>query len=247
MKKKLFLLLAVIMSLSQLLAQESITIGTGTTTTGSGPIPGFYGNHRSLQLFTAAELNQPAGCMILSVALDVTTANASSGRNVRIYMKEVTESTVASTQVVGTLTDGATLVYATNGQEPCTSNTWNEFLLQTPFIYSGTSNLMVIFEGEGCTSTGGCSVTCRGSSGNMAWSKVWDATAPSMTTAISASNTYRINTRFNVIEVDEDYCYPPMSATAINVLSDEATIVWSANENASGVFGLEYKLSENED
>ena len=41
MKKKLFLLLAVIMSLSQLLAQESITIGTGTTTTGSGPIPGF--------------------------------------------------------------------------------------------------------------------------------------------------------------------------------------------------------------
>ena len=162
-------------------------------------------------------------------------------------MKEVTESTVASTQVVGTLTDGATLVYATNGQEPCTSNTWNEFLLQTPFIYSGTSNLMVIFEGEGCTSTGGCSVTCRGSSGNMAWSKVWDATAPSMTTAISASNTYRINTRFNVIEVDEDYCYPPMSATAINVLSDEATIVWSANENASGVFGLEYKLSEDED
>ena len=55
--KKLFLLLAAVLSLTQMVAQTvPITIGTGTSSNTSGPIPGYYGNHRSIQLFTAAEL-----------------------------------------------------------------------------------------------------------------------------------------------------------------------------------------------
>lgn len=59
--------------------------------------------------------------------------------------------------------------------------------------------------------------------------------------------TRRPNTRFEISPLDEDFCYPPSGAIATNVLSDEATIVWRANENASGVFGLDYKLSDEED
>ncbi len=59
MKKLLFMLLATVLSLTQIVAQtEPITIGTGMSATTSGPIPGSYGNHRSIQLFTAAELGE---------------------------------------------------------------------------------------------------------------------------------------------------------------------------------------------
>ena len=141
MKKILFLLLAAIMSLSQLLAQiVPITIGTGTSTSNIGPIPGYFGNHRSLQLFTAAELNQPSGCVIDSIALELGSVTAGvGGRDVRIYMKEVTETTLASTYVLNTLTDGAVLVYSTETEEICTADTWHTFALQTPFVYSGLS------------------------------------------------------------------------------------------------------------
>ena len=87
--KKLFLLLAAVLSLTQMVAQTvPITIGTGTSSNTSGPIPGYYGNHRSIQLFTAAELGQEGACVVDSIALELGSVTAGTGgRAVRIYMK----------------------------------------------------------------------------------------------------------------------------------------------------------------
>ena len=243
MKKILFLLLAAIMSLSQLLAQTvPITIGTGTSTSNIGPIPGYFGNHRSLQLFTAAELNQPSGCVIDSIALELGDVNAGvGGRDVRIYMKEVTETTLASTYVLNTLTDGAVLVYSTETEEICTANTWHTFALQTPFVYSGSSSLMLIFEGEGCAANGGCAVYIKyGPTTSMAWTKCWDTTTPDMTSPIASSNTYRANTRFYVSEMPEDYCNTVTELAVSNILTDGADVSWTSDAVS---FEYEYKLS----
>ena len=243
MKKILFLLLAAIMSLSQLLAQTvPITIGTGTSTNSAGPIPGLWGNHRSLQLFTAAELNQPSGCVIDSIALELGNVTAGvGGRDVRIYMKEVTETTLASTQVLGTLTDGAMLVYSTGTEEICTANTWHTFALQTPFVYSGSGSLMLIFEGEGCAANGGCSVyTKYGPTTSMAWTKCWDTTTPDMTSPIASNNTYRANTRFYVSEMPEDFCNTVTELAVSNILTDGADVSWTSDAVS---FEYEYKLS----
>ena len=243
MKKILFLLLAAIMSLSQLLAQTvPITIGTGTSTSNIGPIPGYFGNHRSLQLFTAAELNQPSGCVIDSIALELGSVTAGvGGRDVRIYMKEVTETTLASTYVLNTLTDGAVLVYSTETEEICTADTWHTFALQTPFVYSGSSSLMLIFEGEGCAVNGGCAVYIKyGPTTSMAWTKCWDTTTPDMTSPIAPSNTYRANTRFYVSEMPEDFCNTVTELAVSNILTDGADVSWTSDAVS---FEYEYKLS----
>ncbi len=243
MKKILFLLLAAIMSLSQLLAQTvPITIGTGTSTSNIGPIPGYFGNHRSLQLFTAAELNQPSGCVIDSIALELGSVTAGvGGRDVRIYMKEVTETTLASTYVLNTLTDGAVLVYSTETEEICTADTWHTFALQTPFVYSGSGSLMLIFEGEGCAANGGCAVYIKyGPTTSMAWTKCWDTTTPDMTSPIAPSNTYRANTRFYVSEMPEDFCNTVTELAVSNIMTDGADVSWISDAVS---FEYEYKLS----
>ena len=57
MKKILFLLLAAIMSLSQLLAQTvPITIGTGTTTTQFVPFHHYYDYSHAQMLYLSSEL-----------------------------------------------------------------------------------------------------------------------------------------------------------------------------------------------
>ena len=240
--KKLFLLLAAVLSLTQMMAQTvPIAIGTGTSTNSSGPIPGLWGNHRSIQLFTAAEFGQTESCVIERIDLELGSVTAGSGgRNVRIYMKEVPEETVASTQILNSLTTGATLVYS-SVDEVCTSNTWHTFLLETPFVYSGESSLVVIFEGEGCTTNGGCYVNVKGTNGtNKAWTICWDETAPDFTTPIEGITTpIRTNMRF-YIAVTEGYCYPVSGLTPSNLTTDGADISWTSEESN---FEYQYKLA----
>ena len=246
--KKLFLLLAAVLSLTQMMAQTvPITIGTGTSTATYGPIPGFYGNHRSIQLFTATELGQPTGCVIDSIALELGSVTAGSGgRDVRIYMKEIADTNVAESQVIGTLTEGAVLVYssAANG-EVCTSNTWHTFSFQTPFAYSGGNSLMIIFEGEGCATNGGCSVNIKYTNvPGKVWIKCWDTSAPDFTTPIATNNAYRANTRFYVSSVmPDDYCTPAFNFVISDLTTDGVMLSWTSDATS---FEYEYKpASEN--
>lgn len=236
------MLLATVLSLTQMMAQTvPITIGTGTSSNTSGPIPGLYGNHRSIQLFTAAELGQEGACVVDSIALELGSVTAGiGGRAVRIYMKEVIDTTVAASQVIGTLTDGAVLVYSST-DEVCTSNTWHTFVLQTPFAYSGSNSLMIIFEGEGCTTSGRCSVNIKYTDNNKAWTKCWDETAPDFTTPVAKTNSYRANTRFYVsTTIPADYCPPASNFVFSNLTTDGAEISWTSTATS---FEYEYKLA----
>ena len=163
-------------------------------------------------------------------------------------MKEVADTTVAGSQVIGTLTDGAVLVYSSAADgEVCTSNTWHTFVLETPFIYSGSNSLMIIFEGEGCSTSGGCAVNVKYTFGiNKAWTKCWDTTVPDFTTPVTNSNTFRANTRFYVSEMTDDYCYPVSALAVSNITSSGADISWESNPSST-TFAVEYKLATDTD
>ncbi len=241
MKRILFLLLAVVMSLTQVLAQQdSITVGTGTSANQSGPIPGFFANHRSVQLFTSAEMNMPMGGIIEGISLEVGTVTVgTSSRQYRIYMKEVSDETLPASMVISTLSQDATLVYASTSGEPVTANSWHNITLQTPFVYSGAGSLYIYYEGEGCTSNGGCAVTLKGTTGaSRAYNKCWDTTVPDFNTPIARSNDNRANHRFFFSPIGDDYCYPAQSLTISNVELDGVELSWTSDNNN---FIVQYK------
>ena len=238
-------MLAAVLSLTQMVAQNTVvTVGTGISSDNAGPIPGYYGNHRSMQLFTVSEMNSPNGGVIESIGLELASVatGSNTGRTLRIYMKEVPDTTVASQQVVSNLTQGATLVYSSTDLT-CTADTWNDFTLDTPFPYSGTGSLCMIFEGEGCTTSGGCGVSVKYTSGtNKGWSGCWDGTSTSPT----RTNTYRFNTRFSTSPLPEDYCYPPSNLSLSNVTASQAVLSWESDASST-TFAVEYKAATDED
>jgi hypothetical protein len=162
MKKVLFLLLATVMLLTQAMAQQdSVSIGSATTYSSTSAIPGLFGNHRSVHLYSAEEMNLPEGGMIEGLALDIASVTSGSGRELRIYMKEVNDTTLPQNMTINALDDDAVLVYNSNGPLAITANAWNYITLQTPFLYNGAGSLYIFFEGEGCTASGGCSVSVK--------------------------------------------------------------------------------------
>src|SRR5574344_171045 len=159
MKKRwLFLLVAFLMAISGWSQTATVSIGTGTSTSSRAPIPGFFGNHFSAQIFSPYEMTRSG--VISSVGLQLGSVTSGTGRHIKIYMKEVTDTTLASSQIIGYLLAGATLVYDSTNFE-CTASTWKDFILSTQFAYSGTGSLLVMYLGEGCTTSGGCTVSCK--------------------------------------------------------------------------------------
>lgn len=61
MKRLLTFAMAIIFAMQLFAQQDSVSIGAGTATIQLGPVPGYYGNHRSVQLYTSSELNMPMG------------------------------------------------------------------------------------------------------------------------------------------------------------------------------------------
>ena len=241
MKKVLFLLLATVMLLTQAMAQQdSVSIGSATTYSQSSAIPGYFGNHRSVHLYSALEMNLPEGGMIEGLALDIASVTSGSGRELRIYMKEVNDTTLPQNMTINALDDDAVLVYNSNGPLAITANAWNYITLQSPFIYSGAGSLYIFFEGEGCTASGGCAVNVKGANGaSKAWSKCWDTTTPDLNAPIERSNDYRANIRLFYSPATDDYCYPVSGITASNPSIDGIDLSWTSDNNS---FVVEYKL-----
>lgn len=129
------------------------TIAPGSTSA-TFPLPGEHGHHRTAALYTAAEIGTGAH-MLSGIAFDVASIAPEAGRTrmVRIYLKNTTDATLTAGQVWNQYISNATLVYSGT---LCEDNTgWITFPAE--FGYEG-GNLMVMIEGEGCGSTGGCAI-----------------------------------------------------------------------------------------
>ena len=100
-------------------------------------------------------------------------------------MKETTANTIATGQTWATHISGATLVYSGN------ISTLNNYVdIPTNYIYQG-GNLIVMIEGTGCTTYGGCSVSTYSTitSDNKHAYAVTDTDIYPTTTTLTANTT----------------------------------------------------------
>ncbi|WP_048508432.1 GEVED domain-containing protein [Chryseobacterium angstadtii] len=202
---------------------QTVTIGTGTSTQ-RNPLGAYFGFLRDASLYTAAEINVPAGGSIQSVAWNATAAT-SINIPVKIYLKSVPAATTTVTsQDWATATSGASLVYSGNLNNLPTG--WNTVTLQTPYYYNGTDNLMVLVEtnygGFGTGPLAGNAFTYSTAASKHMYLEV-DSTAP---TGSMTVNSDRPNIR--MVVGPPPSCLPPSGFILGAVTTTSATVSWTA-------------------
>lgn len=176
---------------------QTITIGTGTSSQ-RYPLGSYYGFERSASLYTAAEINTPAGGTILSLGWNAKS-NMNVNLPVKIYIKAVPSTTTTLTaQNWNTATTGATYVFS--GNIPNLTIGWNTIPLQLPFTYNGTDNLIVLVEtnfggsGGGGGSTG-ASITYSSATSSHMYIQT-DTNPPTTSTGTVTGNRPNIQLTF---------------------------------------------------
>ncbi len=116
------------------------TIGTGTAS--ANLIYTSYGNTYSQQIYTAAELNEMgyAAGTITAIAFNYSGTSSTYSKTQSIYMG-MTENNSFAGYTASDFIGGLTLVY-----DPTLlsyQSGWREYVLTTPFVWDGTSNLVI--------------------------------------------------------------------------------------------------------
>ncbi len=121
----------------KLIPQVTATIGTGTTACG-WPFYTYYMDSRTDMLYLASEITGSGGASgsITKVGFNVTTAASQVMNGFKIMMQQTTSTTIS-----GFTSSGWTTVYDGTYTVPGTG--WQEVTLQTPFVWNGTSNVLV--------------------------------------------------------------------------------------------------------
>ena len=236
-------------------AQETVTIGEGTSTNSYLPAYTLYNNTLSEQIYTADEIGM--GGTITSIAL--FNGGSEKTPNIKIYLINTDQEEFSST--TNWLTVSADdLVY--EGDVTFVVGEWTTIELETPFEYDGVSNLGVIVDENMQWSSG---LACRvfESTSNCAMYVYSDGTDYN---AVGA--TYSANNRLNVKNQLQLTIIPgssgPMCYKVKDLAIDESsttssslTITWTDDRNdasatytiyngdvvvASGVTGTSYTV-----
>ena len=117
-------------------AQETVTIGDGTSTTYVTPFNSLWGYSFVEQIYLASEIGTDGN--ITAVRFQQTTSTSQTN-NITLYMKNVTRSTFSSTSDIEPVS-ASDIVYT--GSVTFASG-WVEIQLDQPFEYDGSSNLLV--------------------------------------------------------------------------------------------------------
>ena len=142
MKKLLLLLLTVFLSLPFVMnAQQTVTVGTGTETTYYTPFNSLWGYSFVEAIYTSSEITAAGGSagVITSVSFEKSSGDAQNN-NIVLYMKNVSRSSFSSTTDWEAVTS-SDIVYTGTFNIPASG--WVTITLDNPFVWDGTSNLMV--------------------------------------------------------------------------------------------------------
>jgi hypothetical protein len=223
------------------------TIGNGSTTNSYLPFYGTYNYTYSQQIYDAAELNIPAG-PITEISFYCTTAPTSTTTgNIRIWMANTTKSTFAdNTDYIDPST--LTQVAYVEGNRPFTTG-WNTFTLSQPFMYDGTSNLVVAYY-EGYDTWNGGSFWAQSTTDNKSISHYSDTySAVSYSDPANASGSkyfskYRSDIKLvgsGVVCNDQPACAEPTNLTVTDVTNYTANLAWTAGDSTQVSWTVEYK------
>ena len=245
MKKLLFMLLAVILSLTQMVAQTvPVTVGTATATTQSLPFYNNYDYSHSQMLFLAEEL-MPGQIDSISFYYDYATPKTIN--NSKIYLGSTNRTRMSKGNFMSA--DSLTLVY--DGSITL-SQGWVTIPLATSFSYNGSDNLVLAFtNGHGSWSaTSGATFRQTPTADSMSVLNYADGTPVTVNNAgtvgyYNYAYAYRANVIFHTAP-PEGFCYPPANLAVSNVTSNGADITWESEESST-TFAVEYKLATEED
>ena len=231
------------------MANIDVTVGTGSTTNSSLPFYGYYNYTYSQQIYDASELNIPAG-PITSISFDCTTVPSNNDRtgDIRIWLANTTKSTFANnTDYI----DPATLtqVVLVSGVHPFVSG-WNTFTFDQPFMYDGTSNLVVAYY-EGYSGYASMSFHAQSTTDNKSIAHYSDTYASvSYTTPATAAGSkyfskYRSDIKLSgsgIVCQDQPACAEPENLTVSDVTNATANVAWTADADQTAWI-VEYKAN----
>ncbi len=245
MKKLLFMLLAVILSLTQMVAQTvPVTVGTATATTQALPFYHNYDYSHSQMLFLAEELMTG---QIDSISFYYDYDTPKTINNAKVYLGNTNRTRMSKGNFMSA--DSLTLVY--DGSITL-SQGWVTIPLATSFSYNGSDNLVLAFtNGHGSWSaTGEATFRQTPTADSMSVLNYADGTPVTVNNAgtvgyYNFAYAYRANVIFHTAP-PEGFCYPPANLAVSNVTSNGADITWESEESST-TFAVEYKLATEED
>ena len=244
MRKFLSLIVMAIAFAIQLPAQTTVTVGNENSMDSDyGPIHSNWEKSFSEVIYLASEL-QPG--VITSISYQYAESSPLNDPSPIIYMAEVSRSSFSSSTDYET--NNLTQVYS--GAAVTYNQGWVTITLTTPFTYTGSGNLLVGYLSNRTGYTYGLYFTQTATSDYMMVMNYRDVTDISASNPGDGNNDRymkRPNTRFTFDPMPEGFCYPASGAIAQDVLADQATIVWSRTDPSTAAFGLDYKLSSEEE
>ena len=219
-------------------AQETVTIGTGTTTQYTLPVNMFYNYSLTQQIYTADEIGGAGLITAVALYYDYTASFTMSG--VQVYMKNVTKSAFANNTDMESVTSGD-LVYT--GTLSASAAGWVTINLDTPFQYDGVSNLLVCFFDQ-TSGYPGSSYKWRttATTGNLGLGYYSDSYVPSLTAITSYSGSkglyqYRNNIQITITSGTIS-CYPVRNLAVANTTSQSVTINWVDTSNNGALYNV---------
>ena len=114
-----------------------VTIGSGSSTNAYLPTYAYYNYSLTEQIYTAAEIGQ-AGT-ITSISFKVGNSKSTT-RNIDVYLKHTTKTAFTSKTGWEALSTSDKVF---SGNVTFNASGWTTITLSTPFVYNGTSNLIV--------------------------------------------------------------------------------------------------------
>ena len=245
MKKFLSLIVMAIAFAIQLPAQTIVTVGDeNSALTSYGPIYSYYNNSFSEVVYLSSELQ--AGT-IISISYQYAASEPLFDPAPTIYMAEVSRTAFSSS----TDWETATMTQVYSGGSVTYSQGWVTIFLTTPFEYSGTGNLVVAYNSQRGEyfSERKFTQTLTLATGSRMLMHNHDVNAVSGYNCTYSGTTYNQipNTRFIILGEGEEYCFPATGLAAQNILSNSATLTWNISDASSTTFGLDYKLSSEEE
>ncbi len=233
MKRLLSFAIAVIFAL-QSLAQTTITIGDSTSSqqTSYAPVSYAYHNSYSQTIYPASSLISGG---IVSLSYYCSAINATPEGTIKIYMAEV-----SSSSLTGFMT-GVDFVEVFSGPIQWLLG-WNQIMLTTPFVYTGTGNLLIATIRDGNTWSASNQYKASFALNSVVYNYADDIEYDVNNSQYGTVAHNRPIIQLQIAELD-DYCYPvtDLRVDTETLETNSATISWNVMDESSTTFGLAYK------
>jgi len=239
--------MAILFAIQGLQAQ-TVTIGTGTTGLYTIPVNTYYKHSYSQQIYTATEIGAQVG-VINSISYQYIYGTPQTKNPVTIYIGNTTKTSFSSTTdwiPVSSMSQVFTGSVTFNNSG---TNNWVNIDFDTPFIWDGTSNIVVAILNNNGAYTTSSNLTFNTHTNSDYKTLHYYVDGTTLINPITGSYTgTRIYGRNNIqLEfIPSPTCAKPFPLTFSNIMPNSVDLSWIENGSATQ-WVVEYKLTSDAD